>query len=123
MFAIAALATMSFAFAPAFAAVYASASVKAPSSGWDSSNMDTISCGSGTCVAMVEVSASQDKAKIWYGMSGSNNTCDVISYTYGMGAPKVDNWGTISGLHSHTYSASIDSGDVITVATAYSNCS
>jgi len=126
MFAIAALTIMSFGMTPAFAADYASSAVKAPSSGWASGSWDDVSCGneSGDCIAYAQVSASQDKAKFWYGISGSQTTCTVSSQITGLGAVININHGTIAGLHNVEYTNySIDSGDRVTVTNTYTNCS
>lgn len=125
MLAITALAILSFSFAPAFAANYASAEATAPSSGWASSSMDDVSCGnaSGDCVAKAEVSASQDKAKFWYGIQGSQTTCTVSTQITGLGAVINISHGTIAGLHTVEYSQSIDSGDRVVITNTYTNCS
>jgi len=126
MFAIAAIAVMSFSFAPAYAANYASSAVTAPSSGWASGPWDDTSCGtaSGDCIAYAQVSASQDRAKFWYGISGSQTTCTVSSQITGLGAVININHGTIAGLHNVEYTNySIDTGDRVTVTNTYTNCS
>jgi hypothetical protein len=125
MFAVAAIAAMSFGFTPAFAATYVYSDVDdIGSSGVEKSNLETASCGTGTCVSMTEASASQDYVTAWYGMYGSNNVCTVTTEVTVTGEGTTSyNRGTISGLHSDRINMQVDAGDDIVVVNYYSNCS
>jgi hypothetical protein len=123
MFAVAAIAAMSFSLTPAFASSYASESVRAPTgSGTAYSGWDNVSCGTGTCIAQITASSSQNYVTFWYGMDGSNNRCDVESQVYGMGAVKTYNWGNIAGKHSERINEPVNANQRVVIANTYSNC-
>ena len=123
MFAVAAIAAMSFSMAPAYATVSIYEDFDAPASGTGDSGNTTASCGTGTCFAKITGSASQDYYVVWYGMYGSNNTCDVTTIVTVEGeGTSTTNRGTISGLHSERININIDTGDNVNTINQYSNC-
>ena len=79
MFAVAAIAAISFGFTAAYASVWAYVDVEAPASGVGYADRDEVDCGTGVCMSDASTSASQDYVTFWYGMWWTNNTCDVTT--------------------------------------------
>lgn len=120
MFAVAAFAIVGMAGVTAFAAEYAFASLTA-GSGHTVSGTDTISCGSGQCMAKIESHTTEDWIKYYYGTIGGNS-CDVVSIVAGAGPIHNHNHGAGSGIASHNYTASVNQNATISVTNVYSNC-
>ena len=120
MFAIAAFALGGVAFAPAYAASYASTSLTA-GSGYTVSSTDYVSCGSEQCTAKVESHTTQNFIKYKIGTVGGNQ-CDVSILIVGADDPYSKSHGSISGQVEFLFNELVNQGDRITLTATYTNC-
>ena len=119
MFAIAAIAIMSFGMTPAFAASYGSAQVTATTYSATSSE-DVISCCSGDCKTKINLNNPQDRITYFIGAVGNN--CDVSISLTGIGSTYTRDHGTIGGQVHFDVNRTINTGDTATITATYSNC-
>jgi len=120
MFAIATFALGGVAFGSAYAADYASTSLRA-GSGYSVSGTDYVSCGSERCVAKVESHTTQNWIKYKIGTVGGNQ-CDVSVHIAGAGNTYTRSHGSISGQVEFYINNLVDQGDRITLTGIYTNC-
>lgn len=119
MFAIAAVAVMSFGMTPAFAASYGSVQVQATTYTATSAE-DKIDCGTGKCLTKISLNNPQDRVTYFIGTNGNN--CDVSVQVTGLGTTYNKDHGSINGQVSFSYDKTINTGDKGTVTATYSDC-